>query len=334
VVAGLPSGVPTHSSGRTHAARYAHRGAKRIRNTIRDLIRYVSIMRWMDAFSGIALTLVLVAGMASGSSCDSGGSSENGWGTVDAGLVERIKGDDLLKQGRYDEALSAYEKATGYDPYSTAPWRGKCKALIALDRPDEAIAACERALELSPTDMDTRSLLRDAISAGSSVEPGVSKTRVPMMLSIDRISVPPQSKVTIPVKVTRADNLGRIAFTVTYDSSLLKFLHGTPGGISPEGQVSFTGQDPGSVAVTMTDTQGISGNGTLVNLVFDVIGDGGTSSTLNVNVISAASADLADIHPATQDGMVSVRAPVCAGIVLLGILGAVFLVISRRSRDH
>ena len=291
-------------------------------------------MRLMHAFSIPALTLVLVVAIAAGSGYDSGGSSSSGWGTVDAGLTERIKGDDLLKQGRYEEALSAYEKATDYDPYSSAPWRGKCKALLALDRPNESVEACQRALELDPRDTATRDLLSDAISAASGLPTGVGITPLPMTVSIDSTSAGARSTATIPVKVTGASNLARMEFIVTYDPSVLKFSNGNIGEVAPNGMVSFTNQDAGSVKVALADPDGISGNGTLVKLVFDVVGSKGAISTMNVNVIGAWTKDLTDVRTTTQAGTVTVKAPVSAVTVLLGVLGAGLLVMFRRSRDR
>jgi eukaryotic-like serine/threonine-protein kinase len=62
-------------------------------------------------------------------------------------LVSR--GDRRLKQERYPDALTTYDEAIGARPDFAPAYLGRCKALIALKRPSEAIAACDDALAYS-----------------------------------------------------------------------------------------------------------------------------------------------------------------------------------------
>ena len=64
-------------------------------------------------------------------------------------------GNALHTQGRHAEALAAYRTAIAAQPDATQPdaalaWRHRAAALTLLDRPQEAIAACRRCLELDP----------------------------------------------------------------------------------------------------------------------------------------------------------------------------------------
>jgi Flp pilus assembly protein TadD len=59
------------------------------------------------------------------------------------------QGDRLLSQGRYPDALAIYNEAVDSQPEFAAASLGRCKTLIALKRPIEAIAACDDALAYS-----------------------------------------------------------------------------------------------------------------------------------------------------------------------------------------
>ena len=158
-----------------------------------------------------------------------------------------------------------------------------------------------------------------------------------MTVSIDSMTVQAGSKATVPVKVTGANNLGAMDFIVTYDTSVLKFSNGDIGEASTNAMASFNDQNPGSVKVALADSNGISGDGTLVKLTFDVIGASGATSTMNVNVIGAWNEDLTDVQTTTQGGTVTVggtKAPISAVTILLGILAASLFVICRRSREN
>ncbi|MGB3201965.1 MAG: serine/threonine-protein kinase [Nodosilinea sp.] len=59
------------------------------------------------------------------------------------------QGDRLWSQGRYPDALDTYDEAVENEPEYAAAYLGRCKTLIALKRPTEAIVACDDALAYS-----------------------------------------------------------------------------------------------------------------------------------------------------------------------------------------
>ena len=60
------------------------------------------------------------------------------------------KGTALYYQGKYADALQAYEKAIDLDSNMAEAWNGKDAALNSLGRYDEALQACNKAIELKP----------------------------------------------------------------------------------------------------------------------------------------------------------------------------------------
>lgn len=157
-------------------------------------------------------------------------------------------------------------------------------------------------------------------------------------VSVDSTTVGAGSKATIPVNIKGANSLGAMDFIVTYDSVVLTFSKGELGEASPNGMVSFNDKNPGSVKVSLADSKGISSDGALVKLTFDVTGAKGTKTAMGVNVIGAWNEDLTDVQTTTQGGTVTVgdvkKAPVSAVMVLLGVLVAGMVVMYRRSRNH
>ena len=60
------------------------------------------------------------------------------------------KGAALYYQGKYDEAIQAYNKALEINPQFADAWSSKGNALNSLSKYDEAIQACDKAIEINP----------------------------------------------------------------------------------------------------------------------------------------------------------------------------------------
>jgi len=60
------------------------------------------------------------------------------------------KGNVLSDQGKYDQALQAYEKSIELDPKYAYPWNGKGNVLSDQGKYDQALQAYEKSIELDP----------------------------------------------------------------------------------------------------------------------------------------------------------------------------------------
>lgn len=60
------------------------------------------------------------------------------------------KGDALYKQGKYDEAIQAYDEAIRLNPQALTAWNGKGRTLQTLHKYDEAINSYDKAISLDP----------------------------------------------------------------------------------------------------------------------------------------------------------------------------------------
>ena len=63
-----------------------------------------------------------------------------------------IKGIELYKQGKYDEAIQAFDEAIGLDPNCAKAWSHKGYALSKQGKYDEAIECLNEAIRLDPND--------------------------------------------------------------------------------------------------------------------------------------------------------------------------------------
>lgn len=134
------------------------------------------------------------------------------------------------------------------------------------------------------------------------------------------------AKATIPVTVSGASNLGAMDLTITYDPAILKFSKAELGDLSTNGLVEGNEAQPGVAKISFADTKGISGDGTLLKVTFDVVGSKGASTTLNAGA-KAYGLDLKDIPATIQGGTITVSQPksgIETAVILLAIgLGVV-----------
>lgn len=76
---------------------------------------------------------------------------------LDQREAEKLFGRAVLheRENRLVEALHTYEEALRFDPDAAPVHRALVPLYLALDRGDDALAACRRVLELEPTDVET-----------------------------------------------------------------------------------------------------------------------------------------------------------------------------------
>ena len=126
-----------------------------------------------------------------------------------------------------------------------------------------------------------------------------------VVIKIDDMSVEQGSKSMIPVSVASASTLGAADIKLEYDSSVLKFIDAELGEISTNGIIESNEVSPGMVLLSFADTKGISGDGVLIELNFEVIGAAGSSTKIELEG-RAYGIDLKDISVETNGGTITV----------------------------
>ena len=64
------------------------------------------------------------------------------------------KGNALYNQGKYNEAIQAYDKAIQLNPIYAESWSNKGFALVNQGKYSDAIRAFDKAIQLNPQDTD------------------------------------------------------------------------------------------------------------------------------------------------------------------------------------
>ncbi|MGE5493419.1 MAG: tetratricopeptide repeat protein [Actinomycetota bacterium] len=77
-------------------------------------------------------------------------------GPRDGALLRYSLGNEYLKLGEAGKAAEYFQQTTDKDPGFSAAWKLLGKALVAADRPAEALAAYERGIEVATTKGDVQ----------------------------------------------------------------------------------------------------------------------------------------------------------------------------------
>jgi hypothetical protein len=159
-----------------------------------------------------------------------------------------------------------------------------------------------------------------------------------MNLQTDGKTVNPGSRVVIPVKVSGASDLGALDLMVMYNPSVLKYVRTEKGSLSPNAMIEANQSHPGLVLISIVDSGGISGSGSICQLSFDVTGNSGSSSYMALAVQGAYTTDLRDVVTNTTSDMVTVSGnrnllSLSPLLVIAGILTACYIVFWQKRRD-
>lgn len=100
--------------------------------------------------------------------------------SVDNASEALYRGQLLLGNGRYEEALVAYDEVLQADPTFSAAWYLKGYCLHKLGRNEESLAALDQSLRLLPADRDSLLLKATVLdSLGRHTEAEEARLRVP-----------------------------------------------------------------------------------------------------------------------------------------------------------
>ncbi len=147
------------------------------------------------------------------------------------------------------------------------------------------------------------------------------------------------SKATVSLYVSGVTKLGAMDLKVQYDPQVLQFKGASLGDASSNGLIESKDSGNGVAMISFADTKGISADGELVVLSFDVTGKAGSSTKISLDA-RAYGTDLKDMPIDVKAGNVQVVAgkvpPVTKSVsgstgtdntMLYMIAGAVVLII-------
>ncbi|AKB85589.1 cohesin domain-containing protein [Methanococcoides methylutens] len=100
----------------------------------------------------------------------------------------------------------------------------------------------------------------------------------------------PSGTVQIPVTLNNADNVGSMDLVLTYDSSVLRATEVRKGSLTEDSIVQSNIVD-GTVRIGFIDMAGVSGSGSFVNVIFEIIDTDTSSATISKDGRTAISVD-------------------------------------------
>ena len=155
------------------------------------------------------------------------------------------------------------------------------------------------------------------------------------IITIRDQSVSTGSAAVIPIHITNAEELGEMNLEVSFDPSVLQFSSVDLGDISKNGIIEAAETRPGTIVINLVDNAGISQDGDLLKLKFDVIGNDGTSSMVSITPKGIYNLDKNDIPAESSSGKITVteggrKVPVSVHIPLIALTIMIFIAIRRR----
>ena len=144
-------------------------------------------------------------------------------------------------------------------------------------------------------------------------------------------------RVKVPINVVGASNLAAMDISLTYDSSVLKGIEADSGALATNSLVESNEIEAGKMLISFVDTSGISGDGTILEVTFEVVGDSGASTQIAIEAVGY-DVDLLDVPLETASGTfrvvekgmgIPIIPIIVAAVILLLIL---VLIVKKRSK--
>ncbi len=131
-------------------------------------------------------------------------------------------------------------------------------------------------------------------------------------------------KVKVPINIAGASNLGAIGIVLSYDPSVLKGTGAEGGTLASNAMVESNEVSPGNMRISFADSRGISGNGVIVEAVFEVVGDSGSSTQIAIIQTRGYDSNLLDVPLGTKPGTFIVEE---ASLPIIPIIGAIIVLL-------
>lgn len=117
------------------------------------------------------------------------------------------------------------------------------------------------------------------------------------------VGVTPVVTPVVAVNAKGANNVGSLEFELIYDTAVLQAVGVEKGTLAGNAMIDSSVERPGRVWVGMVDSNGINGDGSLVVVSFQKVGEGQIEATLTLeNVVAHNAATLIDIITQVSPG--------------------------------
>jgi hypothetical protein len=125
-------------------------------------------------------------------------------------------------------------------------------------------------------------------------------------LSAGEAAGPKGGTVQVPLSIDGATNVGSMDLVLTYDSSVALAMGADTGSLSPNAYLESNIGTPGRVRIALADSRGISGQGPIAVITFQLKGEVGSTTVLTIEQASLHSVDLNITPVTTRNGALRV----------------------------
>ena len=138
-------------------------------------------------------------------------------------------------------------------------------------------------------------------------------------LAIEKAIGRPNSTAELNVSMTNADDVGGLDLALRYDPGVARFSEARVGATAENALMEANEIEPGLLLVALADSDGLSGDGSVVIIKFDVVGSEGDATTVAVEGARAYHHDtLIDIPVTTIAGELTVASKGLPSLALIG----------------
>jgi hypothetical protein len=163
-------------------------------------------------------------------------------------------------------------------------------------------------------------------------------------LTVEHATGRPDTTATVNLLVSNASEIGAMDLALRYDPAVVRFAGFQTGTSAEDALLEANEVEPGLLLLALADSNGLSGDGTLAVLTFDVTGADGDRTAIAVEAVRAYHYELlTDIPMSTTPGELLItgkESPPLVVIALLAVLavlivaaaGVLWLVVRSRRR--
>ena len=155
---------------------------------------------------------------------------------------------------------------------------------------------------------------------------GTAAAQAGLTVKVGDVSAGHRQATEVPIELVGASNVGSMHIELVYDPAVLEPLEVNLGALASGALPESNLDTPGRIVIGLISADGISGSGQLAVVTFDVPGQGGETSSLTLENVTAHDADtLGAIQTAVQNGTFAV-ATTTTGIETTTLVIGVFAV--------
>src|SRR3990172_8546833 len=127
-----------------------------------------------------------------------------------------------------------------------------------------------------------------------------------LVVQVGDASGPKGAFVKVPIEVAGAAQIGSMDMALAYDPSVLRAVWVGKGNLTANALLQGNANPMGKILIAMADPGGITGNGSIAMVEFEVLGEAGARSTLAFTGLEASGVDAMAVPLANRTGMFTV----------------------------